>query len=131
VRPIGRAGRGVTGIRFKGEDHVVGAEIVEPGKHLLAVTDNGMGKRTPIDDYPVQGRSGMGVITIRCNEKTGHLVGVEQVEDDDELLVVTSSGNIIRMQVSEISIMGRNTQGVRLVRMEEDTQIVGVEKLED
>ncbi|MGP0628927.1 DNA gyrase subunit A [Nitrospina sp. 32_T5] len=131
VRPIGRTGRGVTGIRFKDGDRVVGAEIVEPGKHLLAVAENGLGKRTPIDDYPVQGRGGRGVITLRCNEKTGHLVGVEQVQDDDELLVVTSRGNIVRMEVSEISVMGRNTQGVRLVRMEEGTQIVGFEKLED
>ena len=128
VRPIGRTGRGVQGIRFKGEDHVVGAEIVEPGNTLLTVTENGYGKRTLVDEYPVQGRGGTGVITIRCNEKIGHVVGIERVTDEDELLMVTSKGNIIRMAVNEISVIGRNTQGVRLARMQEDTQVVGVEK---
>jgi len=128
VRSIGRTGRGVQGIRFKGEDRVIGGEIVDPGKSLLAVTDKGYGKRTLIEEYPLQGRGGLGVITIKCNDKIGRLVGIEQVENNDELLVVTSSGNIIRMPVDDISIIGRATQGVRLVRMEDDTQIVGVEK---
>ena len=128
VRPIGRTGRGVQGIRFKGEDRVVGAEIVEPGNTVLTVTENGYGKRTLVDEYPVQGRGGTGVITIRCNEKIGHVVGIERVTDEDELLMVTSKGNIIRMAVNEISVIGRNTQGVRLARMQEDTQVVGVEK---
>jgi DNA gyrase subunit A len=128
VRPIGRTGRGVQGIRFKGEDRVVGAEIVEQGNTLLTVTENGYGKRTLVDEYPVQGRGGTGVITIRCNDKIGHVVGIERVTDEDELLMVTSKGNIIRMAVNEISVIGRNTQGVRLARMEEDTRVVGVEK---
>jgi DNA gyrase subunit A len=129
VRPIGRTGRGVQGIRFKGEnDRVVGAEIVEPGNTILTVTENGYGKRTPVEEYPVQGRGGTGVITIRCNEKIGYVVGVERVTDEDELLMVTSKGNIIRMAIKEISVIGRNTQGVRLARMEEDTRVVGVEK---
>jgi DNA gyrase subunit A len=128
VRPIGRTGRGVQGIRFKGEDRVVGAEIVESGNTILTVTENGYGKRTLVEEYPVQGRGGTGVITIRCNEKIGHVVGIERVTDEDELLMVTSKGNIIRMAVKEISVIGRNTQGVRLARMQEDTQVVGVEK---
>ena len=128
VRPIGRTGRGVQGIRFKGEDRVVGAEIVEQGNTLLTVTENGYGKRTLVDEYPVQGRGGTGVITIRCNEKIGYVVGIERVTDEDELLMVTSKGNIIRMAVNEISVIGRNTQGVRLARMQEDTKVVGVEK---
>ena len=128
VRPIGRTGRGVQGIRFKGDDRVVGAEIVEQGNTLLTVTENGYGKRTLVDEYPMQGRGGTGVITIRCNEKIGHVVGIERVTDEDELLMVTSKGNIIRMAVNEISVIGRNTQGVRLARMQEDTKVVGVEK---
>ena len=76
----------------------------------------------------VQARGGQGVITLKCNDKTGSVVGIEQVTDNDELLIVTSKGNIVRMAINEISTMGRNTQGVRLARLQEDTQIVGVEK---
>ncbi|NIP99845.1 MAG: DNA gyrase subunit A, partial [Nitrospinaceae bacterium] len=128
VRPIGRTGRGVQGIRCREEDKVVGAEIVESGNTILTVTENGYGKRTTVEEYPVQGRGGRGVITIRCNDKIGSVVGVEQVIDTDELLMVTSVGNIIRMAANEISIIGRNTQGVRLARLSEDTRVVGVEK---
>lgn len=129
VRPIGRTGRGVRGIRLKKDDRVVGAEIVQDGNKLLTVTSNGYGKRTPMEEYPQQGRGGMGVMTIRCNEKIGTVVGVQQVEEQDELLVVTSNGNIVRMRVSEISLIGRNTQGVRLVGTGEDNHVVSIEKL--
>jgi len=128
VRPIGRTGRGVQGIRFKGDDKVVGAEIVEPGNTILTVTSKGYGKRTQLEEYPMQGRGGLGVITIRCNDKIGRVIGIERVTDADELLIVTSTGNIIRMAANEISIIGRNTQGVRLARMADDTRVVGVEK---
>ncbi len=128
VRPIGRTGRGVQGIRFKGDDKVVGAEIVEPGNTILTVTSKGYGKRTSLEEYPMQGRGGLGVITIRCNDKIGKVIGIERVTDADELLLVTSAGNIIRMAANEISIIGRNTQGVRLARMADDTLVVGVEK---
>ncbi len=128
VRPIGRTGRGVQGIRFKGDDKVVGAEIVEPGNTILTVTSKGYGKRTQLEEYPIQGRGGRGVITIRCNDKIGRVIGIERVTDADELLIVTSTGNILRMAANEISIIGRNTQGVRLARMAEDTRVVGVEK---
>ena len=129
VRPIGRTGRGVRGIRLKENDRVVGAEIVHAGNKLLTVTSNGYGKRTPMEEYPQQGRGGMGVMTIRCNEKIGTVVGVQQVDEEDELLVITSDGNIVRMRVSEISLIGRNTQGVRLVGTGEDNHVVSIEKL--
>ena len=129
VRPIGRTGRGVRGIRLKKEDRVVGAEIVQPGNKFLTVTSKGYGKRTRMEEYPVQGRSGLGVMTIRCNEKTGTVVGVQQVEETDQLLVITSNGNIVRMRVNEISVIGRNTQGVRLVGIGEGNQVVSIEKL--
>ncbi|TDJ51653.1 MAG: DNA gyrase subunit A [Nitrospina sp.] len=128
VRPIGRTGRGVQGIRFKDNDKVVGAEIVESGNTILTVTSKGYGKRTQLEEYPMQGRGGLGVITIRCNDKIGKVIGIERVTDTDELLIVTSTGNIIRMAANEISIIGRNTQGVRLARMADDTRVVGVEK---
>ena len=129
VRPIGRTGRGVRGIRLKQDDRVVGAEIVHAGNKLLTVTSNGYGKRTPLEEYPQQGRGGMGVMTIRCNEKIGTVVGVQQVDEQDQLLVITSDGNIVRMRVNEISLIGRNTQGVRLVGTSEDNQVVSIEKL--
>ena len=129
VRPIGRTGRGVRGIRLKKEDEVVGAEIVHPGNKLLTVTSRGYGKRTQMEEYPVQGRGGLGVMTIRCNEKIGTVVGVQQVDESDQLLVITSDGNIVRMRVNEISLIGRNTQGVRLVGIGEGNQVVSIEKL--
>ena len=129
VRPIGRTGRGVRGIRLKKEDRVVGAEIVQPGNKFLTVTSKGYGKRTRMEEYPVQGRGGLGVMTIRCNKKIGTVVGVQQVDEADQLLVITSDGNIVRMRVNEISVIGRNTQGVRLVGIGEGNQVVSIEKL--
>ncbi len=129
ARPIGRTGRGVRGIRLKKDDRVVGAEIVHPGNMLLTVTSNGYGKRTQLEEYPIQGRGGLGVMTIRCNEKIGTVVGVQQVTESDQLLVITSDGNIVRMKVDEISVIGRNTQGVRLVGTGDANHVVSIEKL--
>ena len=129
VRPIGRTGRGVRGIRLKEDDLVAGACVVQPETAILTVTDKGYGKRTKLDEYPVQGRGGMGVITIKCNEKIGLVIGVEQVIENDEILVITTDGNIVRMRVNEISVIGRNTQGVRVVSLKDDNRVVCVEKL--
>jgi len=129
VRPIGRTGRGVRGIRLKEGDLVAGACVVKPGTAILTATDKGYGKRTKLNEYPVQGRGGMGVITIKCNEKIGLVVGVEQVVETDEILVITSDGNIVRMRVDEISVIGRNTQGVRVVSLKDDNRVVCIEKL--
>ncbi len=129
VRLIGRTGRGVRGIRLKGGDLVAGACVVQPETAILTVTDKGYGKRTELREYPVQGRGGTGVITIKCNEKTGLVVGVEQVIANDEILVITTDGNIVRMRVNEISVIGRNTQGVRVVSLKDDNRVVCVEKL--
>ena len=128
VRSIGRSGRGVQGIRLRKGDAVVGAEIVEPGNTILTVTDKGYGKRTLLKEYRVQARSGIGVIAIKCNDKIGSVIGIQQAADGDELLAITSGGKIIRMNVDEISIIGRNTQGVRLVRLNENETIVGIAK---
>ena len=129
VRSIGRTGRGVRGIRLKEGDLVAGACVVQPETAILTITDKGYGKRTQLDEYPIQGRGGMGVITIKCNEKTGLVIGVEQVIENDEILVITTNGNIIRMRVNEISVIGRNTQGVRVVSLKNDNRVVCVEKL--
>ena len=129
VRSIGRTGRGVRGIRLKEDDLVAGACVVQPETAILTVTDKGYGKRTKLDEYPVQGRGGMGVITIKCNEKIGLVIGVEQVIENDEILVITTDGNIVRMRVNEISVIGRNTQGVRVVSLKDDNHVVCIEKL--
>ncbi|PIQ97280.1 MAG: DNA gyrase subunit A, partial [Nitrospinae bacterium CG11_big_fil_rev_8_21_14_0_20_56_8] len=128
VRPMGRTARGVRGINLKDNDCVVGADVVEPGNTLLTVTENGYGKRTPLEEYRVQARGGKGIITIKCGDKIGSVVGIQQVKDGDQLLIITSRGNIVRMGVEEISVIGRNTQGVRLVKLGEDNHVVCIEK---
>lgn len=129
IRAIGRTGRGVRGVKLREDDRVVGAEIVEPGNTLLTVTDKGYGKRTRLEEYSIQGRGGFGIMTIRCNEKTGSVIGIHQVTDTEELLLITSSGNVVRLKVSEVSVIGRNTQGVRLVDVGPGNRVVSVEKL--
>jgi DNA gyrase subunit A len=131
ARAMGRTARGVRGIRLRDGDQVVGAEIVEAGKTLLTATENGYGKRTGLEEYPVQGRDGVGVIDIKCNDKIGSVIGIQQISDTDELLVITSDGNIVRIKVSEVSVIGRNTQGVRLVALDEGSRVVCVEKVVD
>lgn len=129
VRAIGRTGRGVMGIRLREGDKVVGGAILQPGKSILTVTEGGYGKRTALDEYPVQGRGGYGVITIRCNEKIGSVIRVRQVNDGDEILLITSDGKIVRMNAAEISVIGRNTQGVRLVSLKKENRVVSFERL--
>ncbi|MFQ5443872.1 MAG: DNA gyrase C-terminal beta-propeller domain-containing protein, partial [Nitrospinales bacterium] len=128
VRAIGRSGRGVRGISLRKGDEVVGVEIVESGHFILTATDKGYGKRTPVEEYRRQSRGGVGVITIKTGEKIGSVVGIQQVTDNDDILMVTSSGTIVRMNVGEISVIGRNTQGVRLVRLNEESRVVSLEK---
>ena len=129
VRAIGRTGRGVMGIRLREGDRVVGAEIVEQDKTVLIVTESGLGKRTIVEDYPVQGRGGYGVITLKSNVKTGSLVGIRQVSENDEILIISMDGNIIRLSASDVSVIGRNTQGVRLVNLKDSNKVVSFEKL--
>ena len=102
---------------------------MHPRKRLQNNSSKGYGKRTEQEEYRVQGQGGIGVMTIRCNEKIGSVIGIQQVTENDQLLVITSDGNIVRMKVDEISVIGRNTQGVRLVGTGESNQVVSVEKL--
>jgi DNA gyrase subunit A len=120
AREIGRTGQGVIGIRFKeGEDQVVGiAACRKPA--LLTITENGYGKRTSIDEYRAQGRGGSGVINIKTEGRNGDVVGVRGVDDGDEVIVMSSKGQAIRMPVGDISVIGRNTQGVRIIRLSEE-----------
>ena len=131
VRPIGRVSQGVIGIRLEEEDSVIGMESIIQGSKstLLAITENGFGKRTELDEYRVQTRGGKGVITYKITPKTGVIVGVKIVNDEDDVMLITDTGTIIRLNVAEISILGRSTQGVTLMRTNEG-KVVSIEKIE-
>ncbi|MCX5785950.1 MAG: DNA gyrase subunit A [Elusimicrobia bacterium] len=133
VRSMGRNAMGVRGIRLDKEDIVVGMEVAEPKtkKTLLTVCANGYGKRTKLDEYRNQHRGGSGVITIKANDRNGAGLGIYLVEDDDHLMVMTEKGKIIRMPCKDIRAISRNTQGVRLVRLEEGDKIASVEPVID
>jgi DNA gyrase subunit A len=129
VRPSGRTAMGVRGMRLQQEDHIIGMEVATHGQTLFAVTENGFGKRTSIDEYPVQKRGGKGVITIKTSERNGKVVGLLLVEEDDDLMLMTNIGKIIRMPIKGISVISRNTQGVKLMGMEADEQVMGAARL--
>ena len=115
VRDVGRAAKGVRGIRLRKGDEVVAAEVAEEKTAILTVAENGFGKRTRIEDYPLQGRGGKGVISIKLTEKGGKVVGLLQVREEDEVVMITGAGKLIRTTAENISIHGRNTQGVKLM----------------
>ncbi len=129
VRPMGRTAVGVRGIDLEKGDAVVGMEILHAQGTLLTVTENGFGKRTAVDEYRVQSRGGKGVITLKVTDKTGAIVGVAQVSEDDDVMLITDGGKIIRMPVREIRVIGRNTQGVRLIGMEEKEHVSSFARL--
>ena len=128
VREIGRTGQGVIGIRLEKGDAVVGMALDEC-ETLLTVTENGYGKRTDISEYRLQSRGGKGVINIKTHGRNGKVVGIAAVKDNDELLLVSSGGKIIRMYVKDINVIGRNTGGVRLMKLDEKEKVVAVEKV--
>ncbi|HEX9204631.1 MAG TPA: DNA gyrase subunit A, partial [Candidatus Deferrimicrobiaceae bacterium] len=129
VRPMGRAATGVRGIDLEEGDAVVGMDILRPQGTMLSVTENGYGKRTAVEEYRNQTRGGKGVITLKVTEKTGSVVGVCQVADADEVMLVTDGGKIIRMAVGEIRVIGRNTQGVRLIGLSEEERVASIARL--
>ena len=130
VRPMGRKSQGVIGIKLNEDDYVIGMESIVVGSKstLLAITENGFGKRTELDEYRVQTRGGKGVITYKITPKTGDLVGIRIVDDTDDVMLITDTGTIIRMSVKDISILGRSTQGVTLMRTNEG-KVVSIEKI--
>jgi DNA gyrase subunit A len=129
VRPMGRGAAGVRGIRLPEGHEVIGLEIVDEGL-LLTATENGYGKRTSVDDFPVQGRGGQGVIAIQTTDRNGTTVGAVRVADEDEVMLISSNGTLVRTSVADISIMGRNTQGVRLIRVGSGQRLVGLARIE-
>ncbi len=131
VRTMGRVSRGVRGMRLEDGDFIVGMEVLSHGQTLFTVTENGFGKRTSIDEYPVQKRGGKGVITIKTTPRNGRVVSILLVEEQDDLMLITDAGKIIRMPIRGISVISRNTQGVKLMDLEPGEHVVGAARLAD
>lgn len=126
VRSTGRTTRGVMGIRLHKNDYVIGAALASKDTQLLTVTENGYGKKTPLDEYRIQSRGGLGIFTYRITDKTGKLAGMRTVTDEDDIIIITSDGIIIRMHTDEISSYSRQTQGVRVMKLAEDVKVVSI-----
>jgi len=129
VRPMGRTAYGVKGIELEKSDDVVGVEVVSAGGTVLTLTSNGYGKRTTIEEYRLQSRGGKGIIDIKTTERNGPVVGVKFLRGDEQVMLITEKGMIIRLNTAEISTIGRNTQGVRLIQLEEGDHLVSVARL--
>ncbi len=129
VRPMGRGAAGVRGIKMPKEHELIGLAIVQD-LLVLTATENGYGKRTEIKDFPVQGRGGQGVIAIQTSKRNGRTVGMLQVGEDDEMMLISSNGTLVRTPVRDVSVMGRNTQGVRLIRVGSGQRLVGLARIE-
>ena len=129
VRPTGRGTYGVIGVSLDEGDEVVSMEILNQGASILTVAENGFGKRTAMEEYRLQSRGGKGVITMKTTDKTGRVIGVQQVTDDDQLMMITNRGKIIRLRIKDIRTIGRNTQGVRLIEMNDNERVVSLARL--
>lgn len=132
VRPMGRTAQGVIGIKLAEDDKVIGMESIISGANatLLAITENGFGKRTDLEEYRVQNRGGRGVITYKVTQKTGKLVGIRVTDDSNDIMMITDTGTIIRINVKDVSVLGRSTQGVTLMRTNDGGKVVSIELVE-
>ena len=126
---MGRTAVGVRGIKLAEGQKVISLIIANEGK-VLTATENGFGKRTSVEDYPRHGRGGQGVISIQTTERNGEVTGAEWVDDEDEIMLITTNGTLVRTRVDEVSIMGRNTQGVKLISLGENEKLSGIERIE-
>jgi len=129
VRPTGRGAYGVKGISLREGDAVVAMEVVRPGGTLLTVSENGYGKRTELDEYRVQSRGGVGIINIHTSDRNGRVVGIANVRDDDEVMIITQQGKVLRMVMRDMRTIGRATQGVTLIEIDENDRVVSVARL--
>jgi DNA gyrase subunit A len=129
VRSMGRTAYGVRGISLRDDDQVVGMAVLVPGGTMLTVTEQGYGKRTELEEYRVQSRGGIGIINIQTSDRNGKVIGIAQVSDDDELMLITQQGKILRMASKDIRTIGRATQGVRLIDIEGDDRAVSIARL--
>ncbi|MDG1733038.1 MAG: DNA topoisomerase (ATP-hydrolyzing) subunit A [Thalassotalea sp.] len=131
LRAIGRTGTGVRGIKLEGDQKVVSLIVPKNDGPILTVTENGYGKRTDLNEYPAKSRATKGVVSIKVSERNGKVVGAVQVEDADEIMLITDNGTLVRTRVNEVSIIGRNTQGVRIIRTSEDELVVGLQRIDE
>jgi len=129
IREMGRTARGIRGIKISKEDEVVGMEVVAPHTQILTVTANGYGKRTQASEYRTQNRGGSGIFTVKRTQKTGDVIGIKIVADEDDLMLISNKGKIIRLRAVDIPVQGRSTQGVRLINIEEGERVVAVARL--
>jgi len=129
IRDMGRTARGIRGIKLSKQDEVVGMEVVAPHTQILTVTANGYGKRTQASEYRIQNRGGTGIFTVKRTQRTGDVIGIKTVVDEDELMVISNKGKIIRLRAVDIPVQGRSTQGVRLITLEEGERVVAVARL--
>lgn len=128
LRPMGRSTAGVKGMRFRGDDHLLAMTVVRDGSYLLVATAGGYGKRTSMDEYSVQGRGGVGVVTFKYNPKRGKLIGALAVDNDDQIFAITSAGGVIRTEVNQIRPSSRATMGVRLVNLEDGIELLAIDR---
>ncbi|MCC2604148.1 DNA topoisomerase (ATP-hydrolyzing) subunit A [Planctobacterium marinum] len=131
LRPMGRTATGVRGIRMQEGQRVVSLIVPETDAPILTVTENGYGKRTPLDDYPAKSRATQGVVSIKVSDRNGAVVGAIQVDEDDEMMLISDAGTLVRTRANEVSVIGRNTQGVRIIRTADDEKVVGLQRIEE
>ena len=129
VRTIGRTAAGVRGIRMDESKSVIALIVVKEGD-VLTATENGYGKRTSVEEYPRKGRGGLGVIDIKTSERNGDVIGATLVRDDDQMMLISNSGTLVRISIDEVSSLGRNTQGVRLIRLGDEEKLVELERID-
>jgi DNA gyrase subunit A len=129
VREMGRTARGVRGITLKKDDELVSMVAPGRGTNLLVVTEGGFGKRTRLEDYRVTNRGGKGIITLKVTDRTGRLVDLKEVLDSDEIMLISHSGMVIRQKVSDIKVIGRATQGVKLIQLKKAERVVDVARV--
>ena len=131
LRPMGRTATGVRGIRLQDGQKVVSLIVPKGDGPVLTATENGFGKRTPLEDYPAKSRATQGVVSIKVSERNGKVVGAVQVDDTNEIMLISDQGTLVRTRVSEVSVVGRNTQGVRLIRTIEGEHVVGLQRIDE
>jgi DNA gyrase subunit A len=129
VRAMGRTACGVRGVKLGKGQRVISLIIGDQGD-VMTVTENGFGKRTPIDQFPIKGRGGMGIISIKTSERNGEQVGAVRVDEGDEIMLITDGGTLVRTRVADVSQMGRDTQGVTMIRLSKEERLIGIERVE-
>ena len=131
LRPMGRTATGVRGIKLQDDQKVVSLIVPQSDAPVLTVTENGYGKRTPLEEYPSKSRATQGVVSIKVSERNGLVVGAIQVNEDDEMMLISDAGTLVRTRANEVSVIGRNTQGVRIIRTADDEKVVGLQRIEE